>query len=120
MVLTAGLYYLAFIEMKRKQLVEARDHASQCLRLHQQIYPRKHGKIVAGMEVDRYTPSTDGLSCQHVCVCLLQHKSCSMKLKANSRHQYLLQAMNSQQQQCNSYQSTPDACDSDFSRGSIF
>ena len=114
MVLTAGLYYLAFIEMKRKQLVEAREHASQCLRLRQQIYPRKHRIIVGGMEVDRYTPSRDGLSCQHVCVCLLQRKSCSMKLKSNCRHYYLSQTMNSQQQQRNSYQSTPHACDSNF------
>ena len=50
-VLTAGLYYLAYIAMERNQLVEAQRHVTQCLRLRQEIYPKEHNYIICGIKV---------------------------------------------------------------------
>ena len=50
-VLTAGLYYLAFIEMERNQLVEAQRHATQCLRLRQEIFLKDDNAIICGMRI---------------------------------------------------------------------
>ncbi|XP_062513484.1 nephrocystin-3-like [Corticium candelabrum] len=46
-----GLYHLAFIEMKRNQLVEAHSHATGCLRLRQQIFRNKHTMIVEAQDL---------------------------------------------------------------------
>ena len=50
-VLTAGLYYLACIEMERNQFVQAHLHATQCLSVRKDIYPKEHNLIICGMEV---------------------------------------------------------------------
>ena len=67
-MLTAGLCHLAFIAMKRNQLMVAHEHATQSLSLYQQSYPNKHRKIVDGMRVDH----PDEIVCvvgMFACVC---------------------------------------------------
>ncbi|XP_062504514.1 uncharacterized protein LOC134181283 [Corticium candelabrum] len=46
-----GLYDLAFAALKRNQLTEAYNHATQSLRLHQYIYPNNHKYIVYAQEL---------------------------------------------------------------------
>ncbi|XP_062503842.1 nephrocystin-3-like [Corticium candelabrum] len=46
-----GLYYLAFIEMERNQLVEAQRHATQCLRLRQEIFLKDDNAIICAQEL---------------------------------------------------------------------
>ena len=67
-VLTAGLYSLAFIETTRNQLVEAHGHVTGCLRIRQQIYSKKRRKIVEGKRVDRHHEIVCVFN-MFVCVC---------------------------------------------------
>ena len=50
-VLIAGLYYLARIEMERNQLIDAQRHATQCLRLRQEIFLKDDSNIICGRKV---------------------------------------------------------------------
>ena len=92
-VLTAGLYHLAFIEMKRNQLVEAHGHATGCLRIRQQIFSNKHRKIVEGKRVDRHHEIICVFN-MFVCVCY------SANFAARNRQEATMSSQHQQYDSC--------------------